>query len=201
MNKRNKLLLVALVACMPALGLHAQITIKRQNTTVGTVIKQIQKQTGYRFFFDDKIAKTKVDRFNVNDASLSETLSQLLGARDIDYSITDKVIYLKQKPKAPKTEPIRPSQTPKTLHKVTGQIVDEHGEPLIGATVKEKGGQGMAVTDIDGNYTIESDEDSPVLVYNYLGYKPQVVNADHRNVVNVNMTADTTPWVRSLSLP
>ena len=38
--------------------------------------------------------------------------------------------------------------------KVTGRIVDTNGEVLIGVTIKEKGTDASAVTDVNGNYTI-----------------------------------------------
>lgn len=39
--------------------------------------------------------------------------------------------------------------------KVRGQIVDEQGEPMPGATVRVKGGQGGTITDLDGNFQLE----------------------------------------------
>lgn len=177
------------MALMPALSMHAQITLNRHNTTIGAVIKLIQKQSKYRFFYDDEIAKSRVDHIKLQNASINDAMAQLFKGKNIDYNVADKVVYLKRKPAPEPKRTVTPQQQPK--RKITGHIVDENGEPLIGATVKVKDGQGMAVTDIDGNYTIESTENNPVLVYDYLGYKQQVVNADHRGVVNVNMVADT----------
>ena len=53
---------------------------------------------------------------------------------------------------------------------VTGTIVDETGEPVIGATVRVEGTQIAAVTDFDGNYSIEVPKDGKVVV-SYIGYK------------------------------
>ena len=39
--------------------------------------------------------------------------------------------------------------------KVHGQVIDEQGEPLTGATVRIKGGQGGTITDVDGNFQLE----------------------------------------------
>ena len=36
--------------------------------------------------------------------------------------------------------------------KVSGQVVDEHGEPLLGATIRVKDGQNGTTTDLDGNF-------------------------------------------------
>jgi hypothetical protein len=48
---------------------------------------------------------------------------------------------------------------------VTGTVIDETGEPVIGATVRVEGTQIAAVTDLDGNYTIEVPKDGKLVVH------------------------------------
>ena len=52
---------------------------------------------------------------------------------------------------------------------VKGNVVDETGEPVIGASVKVVGGQTGAVTDLDGNFSISADKKA-VLEITYIGY-------------------------------
>ncbi|MBS5613676.1 MAG: carboxypeptidase-like regulatory domain-containing protein, partial [Prevotella buccalis] len=54
--------------------------------------------------------------------------------------------------------------------KVTGRVQDVNGEPLIGVTVKEKGTDNMAVTDINGTYNITCASNKSVLVAEYIGF-------------------------------
>ena len=56
-------------------------------------------------------------------------------------------------------------------NKITGQVLDENGEPLIGVTVTVKGTKVVAITDIDGNFTIAVPASNSVLQFSYLGYK------------------------------
>ena len=56
--------------------------------------------------------------------------------------------------------------------KVTGRVVDTNGEVLIGVTIKEKGTDASAVTDINGNYTITCKSADPVLTAQYVGFQP-----------------------------
>ena len=56
--------------------------------------------------------------------------------------------------------------------KVTGTVKDSNGEPIIGATVIEKGTANGTVTDFDGNYTLELS-DNGILAISYIGYKSQ----------------------------
>lgn len=54
--------------------------------------------------------------------------------------------------------------------KITGQVFDETGEAVIGASVVEAGTQNGAVTDMDGNFTIEVKNGTKIRI-SYLGYK------------------------------
>lgn len=58
---------------------------------------------------------------------------------------------------------------------VKGHVVDEQGEPLIGATVKPVGATGGAVTDINGNYTLSVDKKTAHVEVSYVGYRTQKV--------------------------
>ncbi len=60
---------------------------------------------------------------------------------------------------------------------VRGVVKDAKGEPIIGATVTEKGTQNATVTDIDGNYSIQVSSNRAVLVVSYIGYNTQEVRA------------------------
>lgn len=53
---------------------------------------------------------------------------------------------------------------------VTGTVVDETGEPVIGATVKVAGTKAAAITDMDGNYKIAVPKGGKILV-SYIGYQ------------------------------
>lgn len=55
--------------------------------------------------------------------------------------------------------------------KVSGRVNDTNGEPLMGVTIKEKGTNNVAITDINGNYTISCTTAKPVLVAQYVGFK------------------------------
>ena len=65
---------------------------------------------------------------------------------------------------------------------VKGVVSDENGQPLIGAGVMEKGTTNGAVTDIDGNYTLEVSADG-VLTFSYISYKSQDMNVNGKAVI------------------
>ena len=70
---------------------------------------------------------------------------------------------------------------------VHGYVDDDLGEPLIGATVMEKGTTNGTATDIDGNFTINVDPNATLMV-SYVGYSPMEVPVDGRTDIKVTMS-------------
>ena len=60
---------------------------------------------------------------------------------------------------------------------VKGVVKDAKGEPIIGATVTEKGTKNATVTDFDGNYSLNVSSRNTVLVVSYIGFVAQEVKA------------------------
>ena len=69
---------------------------------------------------------------------------------------------------------------------VKGVVTDAKGEPIIGATVAEKGTQNATVTDINGNYSLNVSNRNATLVVSYIGFLPQEVKAGN----NVTLEED-----------
>ena len=59
---------------------------------------------------------------------------------------------------------------------IKGTVVDQNGEPIIGASVRVEGQKGGVITDLDGNYVIKAPKGAKITV-SYIGYVPQTVTA------------------------
>ena len=71
---------------------------------------------------------------------------------------------------------------------VEGIVTDSNGEPIIGATVIEKGNKtNGVVTDLDGKFSITVSEKKKVLVITYIGMKPQEVVSQPGKLLKVKM--------------
>lgn len=74
---------------------------------------------------------------------------------------------------------------------VKGNVKDTSGEPVIGASVVEKGNTtNGTITDLDGNFSIKIDG-KKTLVISYIGMKTQVIAIQGKKVINVQMTDDS----------
>ncbi|MBZ9730110.1 TonB-dependent receptor [Salegentibacter sp. JZCK2] len=77
-------------------------------------------------------------------------------------------------------------------NQVTGTILDsETNEPLLGVNVLEKGTSNGAMTNFDGEYSLEVSSPDAVLVFSYIGYKTLEVNADGRSTINATLQVDS----------
>lgn len=73
---------------------------------------------------------------------------------------------------------------------VTGTVSDEHGEPIIGASVSVKGGSTGAVTDLDGKYSIPTVAGNATLVFTYVGFETVEIPVNNQSVINATMKED-----------
>src|SRR3712207_8403733 len=84
------------------------------------------------------------------------TLFRSLQGQNVSYEIKGKNIIVSKSTSQNTTR----TQQAGAKRKVTGVIRDEQGEPIIGATIRQKGTQGGTITDLDGRYTLMADEGS-----------------------------------------
>lgn len=70
-------------------------------------------------------------------------------------------------------------------HTISGKITTEQGEPLIGATIEEKGTTNGTITDIDGTYSLSCKDSKAVIIVKYIGYADQDVNVNGLNIIDV----------------
>ncbi|MDE6802993.1 MAG: SusC/RagA family TonB-linked outer membrane protein [Muribaculaceae bacterium] len=75
---------------------------------------------------------------------------------------------------------------------VSGTVIDEQDEPLIGATVAVKGTANAAATNIDGEFSLTVSNANVQLTVSYVGYKPLTVDLNGRTNVTVKLTPDDT---------
>ena len=114
-----------------------KISIDASNQTVETVLNQIKAKTGFDFFFNNK----HVDL----NRRVSVSANQGNAGTNVTYSVLDKKIILS-------TEGTKAVKQASTV--VSGTVLDATGEPIIGASVVEKGTTNGTVTDMDGKFTL-----------------------------------------------
>lgn len=74
---------------------------------------------------------------------------------------------------------------------VTGAVKDAAGEPIIGASVLEKGTTNGVITDLDGNFKLAVGSGKAVLQVSYVGYQTQEISTNGKSVLDVILKEDS----------
>lgn len=85
----------------------------------------------------------------------------------------------------------QPQQVSKSTQTITGVVKDASGEPLIGVSVVVEGTKQLAVTDLDGRYSITTSVSNPKLVFSYVGYTTQTIQQNNRKAIDVVLQEDS----------
>ena len=159
----------------------AKITIQKKNISVIEALKEIEKQSDYSVGYNDSQLKNKpVLNLDLKAVALENALAQILRGSGFTYQFKDKYIM------------IIPDNKPKGIpaKKVSGIVIDENNEPLIGVNIKVEGSSEGAITDIDGNFNIMAPQGS-TLSFTYVGYTPQTVKITDKNIYEIRLVSDT----------
>lgn len=175
------------------------VTIEAFGEYLPKVLKEIERQTEYRFAYNaGQIEKYQVDLARGN-RSLQTTLDLILAGKPLQYKvIREKFIVLNEIPKRP-AERVVPRISKENLSRkvltvpplnVEGQITDNNGDPLIGVNVQVKGSTKGTASDLNGHYILNDVNENAVLVFSYIGYQLQEVPVQGRSTINVVMLDD-----------
>ncbi len=161
-----------------SISIYAQeqrVTVKVKNASLKDVFKKIENQTTYRFSYRDATVDDRKDiSMSKVNASVSAVLDEALKGRDLIYTIVSSRLI------AISVEKKRVATTSSTgKYKISGVVKDESGEPIIGASVKERGTKNATITDLNGNFTIEVSNTGSPLEFSYISCVTQNVPASN----------------------
>ena len=87
---------------------------------------------------------------------------------------------------------------------ISGTVVDERNEPLIGATIVAEGKSGMTITNVDGKFTLAVPDKAKTIEVSYLGYASQTISIKGKSVFAIRMSENDvqmdyqTRWIKPL---
>ena len=152
MNKK-KLLSVAILLSLALSGMAQALQLKLSNVTVKKAMTELKQKSGYSFVYEKNDVNTK-KIISVDAASIEQAIEQILKGQDASYEIKGKNIIISKKEIAnPSTQDLKKIHT-------KGRILDDNGEPVIGASIYEKNTKRGTVSDYDGNFELETSENA-----------------------------------------
>ena len=171
--------------CMSAQSVTVTVD---QNVTLKEFFKQIENQTDFKFAFTDQIDTsqkyfTKKNSFKL--VNIEKLISELNKTALVQFSIVGNNIFVKQK-----SQPVKAS---KKKSKLTGRILDDTKQSVIGANVYIKELEIGTVTDGNGKYSIEIPNGSYTVSISYVGFrnKEKQINISDDETINFNLEEDS----------
>lgn len=161
----------------------AQLSLSVQKQTIRQIIPQIEKISGYSFFYVNELpGLNTVKTFKADKLPLTELLSLLFRGTNITYQIKEdkQVILLPARQENTNTLPAD------SKRRINGKVVDETGAPLAGVNIMVKNTNIGTVSNQAGEFRIDAANAS-VLSFTYLGYTPKLVNTGTKTELNVIM--------------
>lgn len=164
-----------------------KFTFELKNVPIKNVIKYIEKQSEYVFFYyADVIDDSQKVSIEVLNLPVNEVLNKLFKDMPVNYEIKDRQILLKKK----ETVPASKIQQSKGKKLIQGLVKDETGEVVIGAAIKVKGTTIGTTTNIDGLYNLTVPSENSVLIVSYIGYATQEVKVGGRQNITITLKED-----------
>ena len=161
------------------------ITLNVQNETAENVFNQLSIQTGLKFFYDQEIVNSAPRiTLKVSNASLQDVLERITLQTKLYFNRDNHTISVgKQKTGQSTSKGIK-------LRNLKGRVVDQDGEPIIGASVLVKGTTNGVITDMDGNYNLIDVPENALLAFSYIGYQTVELKANGKGLDKIMMKED-----------
>lgn len=164
------------------------LSMSVNNKELTEVFVLLTEQTGFTFAFNDAVIDLKSTvSFSVKDGSLHDALSRISKKEGLNFRRIDNNIHV-AKAKNKGEVGVFMDNSDITI---TGTITDETGLGLPGATVLIKGTRTGTITDVNGGFTIDAEEDA-ILTVSYLGYKTVEIPVQGRSSISIILEEDVS---------
>lgn len=150
---------------------HVTNTVANNMYTVKNVLNYIEKNSNYVFVYNAEVQKMMPNkvRVNLDGRPALQILDEMCASTALTYKAQGNQISLTQTKNAQSGQPNKAQK-----RRIKGNVSDAKGEPIVGATISEKGGTGGTITDINGDFTLDLAPDNAITI-SYVGFKPQTL--------------------------
>lgn len=187
MNNRKSILCLFLLFLLSlgSLSVNAQTVSKVfKEQTLKTVLKEIESQTGLSIIYQkNEINENKKVNATFENTPVVEALSSILD-KSLEVNLKNKMIVISKKGAIKNNNQIKQKT-------ITGQIADDKGEPVIGASIIIEGTSQGTITNIDGEYTLANVPENSMITISFVGYKSLTFAANDKTLANITLKEDS----------
>lgn len=189
------LLLLAAVMQLSAKG-YSQITLNMNNATLSEVFLEIRKQSGYDFFYNERLIEdAKLVNVQVTNQPIESVLDVCLENADLAYAIKNNIVIIKGKPaRATSLKPIadQNSAASQTLNVIRGKVMTSQGFAIHGASIRVDDAAQRTMTNTEGLFELRTPLTKGTITVTFIGYKTQQVSFGENQELSITMEDDVS---------
>ncbi|MFC6099229.1 TonB-dependent receptor [Olivibacter domesticus] len=174
------LLFAGLVQVHASVYSQNKFTLTEGNVAVRDVFQKIEKQSKYSIFYrQDQVNLLKKVNVQVENADINLLMRQVLKDQPLSFEVIDDMVVITANQRTQERT-------------ITGKVTDEKGAPLVGVTIKVKGGNAGTVTDVDGAFRLKLSRGNETLTVSYTGFAEKEMSAEGKTYVEVTLEESTS---------
>ncbi|TDQ75179.1 SusC/RagA family TonB-linked outer membrane protein [Sphingobacterium yanglingense] len=164
-------LLTVVILLLVGTKSFGQISVNKANVSLEKVFEEIERQSGYVFFYKGDLKNIFLD-VSFKDQNISQALNICFKDLPLEYRIVNKNIVVSPKPDANWGSINNRNKSEERQKYIRGRVSDILSKPLISASVSIKGEkETMTLTDRNGEFIFRNVELPVTLVITYIGFK------------------------------
>ena len=170
-----------------------QISLQVENQPLGNVLKIIEKQSAYTFFYNAKDVDVKTPvSINVKNKEVIQLIQMLFEGKPYKIELQGNVVVINKKKQATPANETR-SEKPaiEVVQQVSGRVTDSLGKPLPGVSVLIKGTTRGTVSDNNGDYRISAQSDD-VLTFRMVGFVSKEVTVGNQARIDIILKEESS---------
>jgi len=187
MDKRRwtTLLLLLAFAVLPTMAQQSKVTISCQNEPLSKALRRLEQVSKQKIMFTYEDVEPYRVSGQVDEAPFEAALQMMLSGKPFDYKIDGKLVTIN-----------RIQQQRGGSREITGIVVDDLGEPLIGATITNVKNRDdretfTAITDVNGHFKLTLSNAVSQIEVNYIGFQPKGVTLMGESAYRIQLMPDS----------
>ena len=180
----TSVILLASLMQVAAAGFAQKISLSEKNASLTRIFAQIKSQSGYDFVADGNVLKTANPvNVDVKHMELPDVLDIIFKDQPLAFEIQNKMVVVLRKERSL----IDRITAAFVKIDVRGLVVNERGEPMVGANVVVKGRNHVVRSAADGSFTLLNLTGKETLITSFIGYNPDTLRLTGQNSVVIAM--------------
>ncbi|HUX56170.1 MAG TPA: TonB-dependent receptor [Bacteroidales bacterium] len=165
----------------------AKVTLDMKGITLEQVMDEIENQSEFYFIFNQKqVDINRIVDIEERDMLIDNILAYLFQETNVNYVVLDRKILLTTDPLDKNLLSVT-SETELQQRQITGKITDENGIPLPGVNVQVEGTTIGTISDANGEFSIDVQNDQAVLLFTFIGYNLQKIPVAGRTTFDISL--------------